>query len=435
MIHRLPLRLLHVILVLLGTASVAAAQNRDHPGLVHMGDGEWGTPAEALERGLSEYRGRWFTKKLAKQVKKWERLDAKGLTWKDAYKERTKYYRVRTNLPRFIFHTEIAPFLDALGDTYSRVFQEDFGLKGKAVKNKDLKIYASFEEYSLHEGDEGSGRPRTNPGFIISGAVLVVYYEETDPTLFYATVFHEGAHQFFLSLLPGAALPIWLDEALATWFEGSTYSRATQEITFGGIPAKRLLHARTILSSTSGSPEEMFMNVSQPSFDANHYALAWSFLHYLLERPGDDNTEKFARFLRKTNGSGVKPIAEVFNKATGDDFVALFQGWRGHVEALPVPQESTQWVSLTVTSATEDIRDGDMIWSLDGHEIYDPLQFMKLWSERPEDRPTELVLIRSDPSYTDPYSRRSFVHTTIAPDSETSIHVASTFSRHANLRD
>jgi hypothetical protein len=435
MIHRLPIRLLCALVVLLVPAPSPAAQNRDHPGLVHLGAGEWGTPDQARELGLIEYRGRWYPQTLEKQLEKWERLDAKGLAWEDAYKERTKYYRVTTNVPRFLFQLEIAPFLDSLGDTYTSVFKEDFGLKGKAVKNKDLRIYGSFEEYSLHEGDPGAGRPRSNPGFIVNGAELVVFYEETDPALFYATVFHEGAHQFFLSLLPGASLPIWLDEALATWFEGGSYSRASKEITFGDIPTARLLIAQNVLAANSGSPEELFMNVPQAGFDANHYALAWSFLHFLLRRPGEDNTQKFARFLDEANGSGAKPIPEVFAKVTGEDLTALAQDWRAHVEALKVPEDSVQWVSLMVESTDEDVRNGDLVWSVNGHEVYGPVQFEELWRARSNEHPTELVLIRSDPSFGHPHAKHAFVHTSIAPGSKASIRTQGGFSRHANLRD
>lgn len=435
MTRRHSARSLCALLVLLAAAPSAAAQNRDHPGLVPLGDGAWGTPDEARERGLVEYRGRWFPEKLEKQLAKWERLDAKGLAWEDAYKERTKYYRVTTNVPRFLFHLEIAPFLDALGDTYTEVFERDFGLKGKAVKNKDLRIYGSFEEYSLHEGESGAGRPRNNPGFIVNGAELVVFYEETDPALFYATVFHEGAHQFFLSLLPGASLPIWLDEALATWFEGGTYSRATQTITFDDIPPSRLLFAQSLLAESSGTPEELFMSVPQSSFRADHYALAWSFLHYLLRRPGEDNAKQFARFLDEANGSGVKPIPEVFAKATGEDLSELAQGWRAHVEALKAPESSVQWVSLKVESTDEDVRDGDLVWSVDGHEVYGPDQFEDLWRARSKEHPTELVLVRCDPAFGHPHAKHAFVRTSIAPDSKASIRADGGYSRHANLRD
>ena len=47
-----------------------------------------------------------------------------------------------------------------------------------------------------------------------------------------------------------------LDEALATWFEGATYSRVTQEITFGEIPAARLLIAQDLLAANSSHSEE-----------------------------------------------------------------------------------------------------------------------------------------------------------------------------------
>ena len=177
------------------------------------------------------------------------------------------------------------------------------------------------------------------------------------------------------------------------------------------------------------------MNIAQQDFQATHYALAWSFLHYLIKRPGKKNSEKFARFLRKTNGSGAKPLAEIFAQTTGEDFEALFQGWREHVKALPTPKEITRWVPLTVIKATEDIQNQDILWSMNGYEIYDPDQFSKLWQERPKDRPVELILIRCSPSFHGSYSKRWFVRTAIAPGSEISISVTSSYSRHANLRD
>lgn len=424
-----------LVLIALASGAPANAQGREHPGQVHLGDGAWGTPEEARERGLVEYRGRWFPEQLRSKLEKWERQDAKGLTWDDAYKARTKYYRVETNVPRFVFELEIAPFLDALGDTYTRVFREDFGLEGRAVKNKDLAIYGSFEEYSA-EANRGEGPiPRQLAGFIVNGAELVVFYEETDPSQFYGTVFHEGAHQFFLSLLPGASLPIWLDEALATWFEGASYSRATQELTFSSVPATRLLRAQELLEQLEGSPEELFMNVPQPSFRADHYALAWSFLHYLLERPGEDSTEQFARFLRETNGSGSRPLPEVYERATGEDFDELAQGWREHVQSIEPPAYVPVWVVVDVTGEGVDVRDGDLVVSLDGQAVHGQLQFNELWSKRARDREVELVLIRSTPSFEDPYSSRVLVRTAIPADSEVQLAAAGGFVRDDSLRD
>jgi len=168
-------------------ALAAPVQNRAHPGLVPLGDGEWGTPAQAAEKGMVQHGGQWFPKELERDLRKWAKEDAKGLTWKDAYRTKSKYYRIETNVPRWRMELEIKPFLDALFETYKRVFAEDFGLSGKAAGNKDIRIYDGFNAYSVNEPDGDRPRPRTNPGFIVGGSVLVVYYDETDPGVFYRT--------------------------------------------------------------------------------------------------------------------------------------------------------------------------------------------------------------------------------------------------------
>jgi len=427
-----------LLLLLVGAllARPSAAQNRDNPGLVHLGAGEWGTPEQAAEAGLIEHRGRWFTKKIHKKALAWDKLDAKkGLAWKDAYKEKTKYYRVKTNVPRFIFELEIRPFLDTLGDTFSEVFQRDFGLKGRGVKNKDLVIYGSFEEYRANVDAFDEPVDRLTPGFT-DGHELVLFYEDLDPAEFYGTALHEGAHQFFLSLLPGATLPTWMDEGLATWFEGYTYSRATRTVTFAGCPTDRLVHAHELLAERQGGPRELFMDVPYEEFEAEHYALAWSFIHYLLKRPGKKNVDKFAKFLDEANGSGVKPIGEVFEKATKEDFAEVCAGWRKHVLAIP-KAESIEWAildSLTGVRKDEDVRVDDVVWSIDGVELYDTSDLYELWKKRPEGRPTELVLLRYDPSPVDANASIERVVTKLAPDTKLEFELSST-ERTANLRD
>src|SRR5262245_43794420 len=98
----------------LGLLACLPAQNSRHPGLVHLGGDQWGTKAQALERGLIEYRGLWYEKKLEKDLRKWEKEDAKGLDWKDAYRTKSKYYRIETNVPRHIVELELKPYLDEL---------------------------------------------------------------------------------------------------------------------------------------------------------------------------------------------------------------------------------------------------------------------------------------------------------------------------------
>ncbi|HEX6886230.1 MAG TPA: DUF1570 domain-containing protein [Planctomycetota bacterium] len=423
--------------LLLGLLALASPQNSRFPGLVHVGDGQWVPPAEALERGMIEYRGRWVEKALEKDLRKWEKEDAKGLDWKDAYKTKSKYYRIETNVPRYIVELEIKPYLDELFETYKQVFQEDFGLSGKAAGNKDIRIHNGFNCYSVNEPDGDRPRPRTNPGFIIGGATLVVFYDETDPGTFYMTVFHEGSHQFFLSLLPGATPPHWMTEALATYFEGCTYSRATRTITPGFVPPERLKQAQAILTQRpQATAAELFMDVQRENFGGLEYSLAWSFVHYLIHRPGEKSRERFGAFVRELNGSGVKPAPEVFAKATGEDFDALIPGWRAHVLALPVPEEP-KWVLLKVAknAPEEDLRSKDLLWSFDGVEVFSAEQYRKLWQGRPTARPYEVVVVRCEPDMHSDESTRRFVRQTIQPGSTISIHALGEIERRGGLVD
>lgn len=415
------------------TAAAAPAQNRDHPGLVPIGEGQWGTPAHARERGLSEYRGRWLPKKLEKELRRWEREDEKGLDWKDAYRTKSKYYRIQTNVPRYLIELEIKPFLDELFATYARVFERDFGIEGKAAGNKDIRIYSGFEAYSQNEG----GRPRSNPGFYVDGSMLVMYYDDTDPSVFYMTVFHEGAHQFLRSLLPASEPPIWLTEALAAYFEGCTYSRASGKITPGFIPAERLDVARSLLrGDPSASPEDLFLNVPKERFRGREYALAWSFVYYLIHRPVKDAHERFARFVRELNGSGVKPAAEVFEQTTGERLADVQAGWREYVLALQAPGEIT-WVVLDVaqTGPGEDLRTDDLLWSFDGVEVFGARQLHELWSARAKDRALDVIVVRCEPSRDAPDAPRRFVRATIAPGSAIELRAKGELARRGGLAD
>jgi hypothetical protein len=412
-------------------------QNIDQPGQVHLGDGLWGTPAQALEAEMVQHDDLWFPKKLGKKLRKWDKEDArKGLTWKDRYRTKSKYYRIETNVPRWRIELEIKPFLDALFLTYMEVFERDFGLSGKAVKNKDIRIYNGFNDYSVNEPDDGQPRPRTNPGFIVGGSTLVVFYDETDPGAFYGTVFHEGAHQFFLSLLPGADPPIWLTEALATYFEGCTYSRATNTVTQGHVPADRLNSARGVLSKDKDpNAQELFLDVPKPRFKGREYALAWSFVHYLINRPGDHSRERFAAFVRETNGAGVKPAAEIFKKGTKENLEDLIPGWRAHVLALEVPDE-LEWVIVAPSKdAPEDISKGDLMWSFDGVDVFSPQQYSRLWRDRAKDRDIEVVVVRCEPDMHSDESTRRFVRFTLPAGSPTLIRAIATVPRDAGLSD
>lgn len=429
-------------------ASLAAAQNRDHPGLVFADGLGWVTPVEATAKGYVEYERRWMTKAAAAKCATWEKerankksadranaASATPLTWKTE----SKHYRITTNVPRFIVENEIKPFLDALYGVYGDVFKKDFGLSGKGANKKFIRIHHGYESYAVNEADSDGPPPRTTPGFILGGSELVCFYEDTDPAGFYSTVFHEGAHQFVHAMLPGANLPLWLDEALATYFEGCVYSRATKKITVGHFPHDRIAHAQELLRAApeGDGAETLFMNVPDAGFEAEHYALAWSFVYYVTHTENGKHKDKFAKFLRATNGTGAKPISEVFEETTKLDLAELQRGWREFVLSLTVPPLPKR-VFLEVSGNDDppiDVKTGDVVWSVGDVEIFDSKAFTDAWENRSKDLPTKLVLVRRTDAPQPIDYTESFVTTHVRPESRVKIGVEATVPRDFNLRD
>lgn len=378
------------ILLVCGLLGVASAQ--EPASLVFAGKAGWVPPRKARELGFFEYEGRWLPKKLRRKIERWEKQDRRVQGWSDAYGARTRHYRVTTSLPRFVVELEVKPFLDELYRTYAGVFRRDFGLSGKGADKKSIRIYDGYRDYAMLAKGGNPPVPRENPGFILGGKELVVYYDETDPALFFGTVFHEGAHQFVKNLLPAADLPIWLDEALACYFEGCTYSRTTGKITVGHLPPARLRVAQQVLAETRPDPVRLFMGVPESEFRAREYALAWSFVYYLTHCENGKYKRKFARFLRAANGSGKRSITEQFRRA-GIPLDELQDGWREFVLGLEAEPEPV-WILLELEEPYEGLRTGDKVWSIGGRRFDAQPDFEAFWQAYSAGETVEWVVVR-----------------------------------------
>jgi len=419
----------------------AAERPRDQ---VYAGRLGWVSPERARRAGYFEHRGRWLPKRYERKLARWKRMDARVEDWRDRYKTRTRHYRIETTLPRATLEIDVKPFLDELYRTYRDVFRRDFGLSGRGANGKTIRIFHGYREYALLAKGPGILTPRTNPGFIRDGSELVVFYEETDPATFYNTVFDEGAHQFVKALRPGADLPLWLDEALATYFEGCRYSRAKGEIEVGHLPPHRLRKAQKALEKASPAgeahdgdtlPERLFMNVPKDRFHAVEYSLAWSFVYYLTHAEKGRYRRGFARFLKEMNGAGARPAAEVFRQATGRDLREVQKGWRDYVLALPCP-EPPSWVRLRVEDGPGELalQTEDLVWTIDGERVDGPADFERL-TAAPGDGAREWIVVRRVPTGHVTGWRPEFVHATVTPDAANRITNLGTRSRHHTLID
>lgn len=390
-------------LVLLVAPSVHASGYEQ--GKVCIGRGEWVTPQEARVKGFFEYHGRWFPEKMRKKLKKWEKKDLKHAHWLRARRYTTKHYRVITNVPRFICEFEIDPFLDDLYRAYTRVFKERFGVKSKAANKKLIHIHYGYEDYAEMNREGSQPQPRATPAFIIGGATLVTYFDETEPEMFYAAAFHEGAHQFVRANLPGAQLPLWIDEALATYFEGCSYSRSRREVTVSFLPPVRLVLAQHLLGQKRANGEAKWslydvLNARDDEFNARHYALSWSFTYFMTHAEDGRRRRIFTKFLHEMNRAGLKfTPQEIFTRVCKEDPYQLEPAWRDFVARLKAPEEASSPIVTRVyrNKAGLDLRKDDLIRSFDFHPITSVAQFARLWKTRPKDRDLRLVVVRRTP--------------------------------------
>ncbi|MHC4839223.1 MAG: hypothetical protein ACYTF3_13765, partial [Planctomycetota bacterium] len=144
--------------------------------------------------------------------------DAKRVEWPDRWTKETEHYRIHTNAGYVILQTAgIA--MDQMNQAYRRFFQ--YKTDGGAIPKIDVNVFKSRDEYlSL-----GQGPPVEWSAGHFTGNAVETYVGGTGGTDgirgMYSTLFHEAAHQF-VSLTGKGGVPGWLNEAYASFFEGTT---------------------------------------------------------------------------------------------------------------------------------------------------------------------------------------------------------------------
>ncbi len=411
------------------------------PGDVFVPKRGWVTPDVARAAGYIEYRGRWFPKAMKRKLARWARDEAKGSGWAYARRLDTKHYRVLTDMPRYLFEADIRPFLDELYRAYTRVFKSDFGVKSKAANKKFINLHFGYESYARANAVGGEPRPRTNPGFIIGGSKLVLYYDLAEPDQFYGAMFHEGAHQFVAAMLPGARFPLWINEALATYFEGCTYSRTTREVAVDYLPPPRLRLAKHLLRQRrDGVPKYTLYDVltcPDENFGAEFYALSWSFTYFMTHGADGKRRKRYMKFLREMNGAGVKRTPEeIFARTVKEEPLALAEEWRAFVHALK-SERDPNWPIVGRVKAPAglelDIRRGDYVHAIGGVLVESEKELAALMKRRPTDRPIVVELIRRERVGGPAVFDGSLVTVTIPAGADVRIEPRGIYPRRANL--
>ncbi len=147
--------------------------------------------------------------------------DPKHLEWEDAWVEETENYRVRTNAGYLVLKTA-AIAMEQMNRAYRQFFR--YELDGDPTPRIDVHIFKTRDEYLTL----GKGPPvKWSAGHFTGDAVETYVSGGDDPVRdddsirgMYHTLFHEAAHQF-VALTGRGGVPGWLNEAYASFFEGT----------------------------------------------------------------------------------------------------------------------------------------------------------------------------------------------------------------------
>lgn len=227
-------------------------------------------------------------------------------------------------------------------DAVFRAFERRFaGFEPRGREPMPLYLFRTEADYQSFLADRQIDGANSAGMFFVgpAGRGLAVYVEGLPRSKVFATLQHEGFHQFAYDYL-GADLPIWLNEGLAQYFEagvivgqelrtGMTDSFALHAVQ-AAVREGRTLPFREILTDT---PEAWSRRLTtEPDRARMAYAQSWSMAYFLIHGSGGRYRPRLDDYLRRLNNG--HRAGDAFAAAFGDDVDAFDRAWRRDVLTL-----------------------------------------------------------------------------------------------------
>jgi len=228
--------------------------------------------------------------------------DAKHIEWEKAYTKDTENYRYRTNAGFLVLQTASIA-MEQMNRAYRKFFR--YKEDGGATPKIGVLVYKNRDEYLKHNGlpeDDWTG------GFF-NGSTVQTFLGGASGTetirQMYGTLFHEAAHQF-VSLTGRGGVPGWLNEAYASFFEGTTILsngsvRWNQVATHRLFPLARRMEAGWMSgphdgvrddagawSTPEGAPTLRILVENAYQWGPPWYAPTWGVVYFLYNMRDDD---------------------------------------------------------------------------------------------------------------------------------------------------
>lgn len=216
--------------------------------------------------------------------------DAKHATWETHFEVKGKSYTVMTDMG-----TELAEQMSSAMEQINRFYRTVFHVKeqGGTTARVTIKVFksrAEFDKYSQEKGDPPQAKGVK--GFFSSSALKVCTYDTREdgfpPSFLWSTLFHEASHQFTAMMAPSGAVPTWLNEGTASYFEGARL-RSNGTVETNLVPPTRLSELKIHLTEGTPTLKDVVSFYQPGSYPGEYYPFGWA-LVYFLQNYEDENS-------------------------------------------------------------------------------------------------------------------------------------------------
>lgn len=262
--------------------------------------------------------------------------DPKHADWDEAWEQSTPHYAIRTNAGYRVLKT-VATAMEQVQVFYREFHQ--YKTKGESIPVANVLIFKNAEEYKTL-----GNQPVEWAGGHWDGTNVVTYDARNGGEGGLAgmldTLFHEASHQF-TTLAGGGAVPAWLNEGMASFFEG-TKLLSNGKLDWNLVVPGRLTPLVEDLRGPKPNGIAKVMTGEVDDYRVN-YPYGWGIVYYLYNAEDDDGRLLYRSGMREYfqeyhSSDHVERFTEFFvarPKVAGVATLADFeQRWKAWILAL-----------------------------------------------------------------------------------------------------
>lgn len=259
-------------------------------------DAKWTDEEQAkIARGLVHFEGRWIKERVRQKTLDTRRA-SRAAKIKDAREHRKWVNRYKTSTAHFNFEYTIDPEimqgLMELMEVYYKTFTKEWGIKKpRGLGKLSVKFYHDEEYFQ-----QVSGASPGTLGFFrfVEPLELNFFYDRSDVEMTEDVMFHETNHYLTQLIDLKFKYPSWINESLAEYYGSSDWDPVKKKMATGKLQEGRLAVIQDLIKQGEWQGLEELIRIPHGSFDTNHYAWGWSFVHFLMSH--NKYSKRFKKF-------------------------------------------------------------------------------------------------------------------------------------------